>query len=73
MKTTLIALLLVSSSVNAAVICKTDSFNNTRCYNTETGYRSQSITDSFGNSHNSDNQGNTSFCNTDSFGRTVCQ
>ena len=74
MKTTLITLLLVSSPVLAGVNCYTDSFNNTYCNGTgaDSGYQSQTYTDSFGNSDTQDNRGNSYHCYTDSFNNTYC-
>ena len=58
--------------VEAGTTCETDTVGSYNCINYDTGYKSTTITDAFGNQHYRDNQGYTATCYTDAFGNYNC-
>ena len=66
---------LLTFSANAGVRCSKDYFGNLTCYGTgsDTGYRSSTTKDHFGNTTTRDNQGNTTRCSKDYFGNITCR
>ena len=71
----ILAVTLLTFSANAGVRCSKDYFGNLTCYGTgsDTGYRSSTTKDHFGNTTTRDNQGNTTRCSKDYFGNITCR